>query len=186
MSVIRVRRVIEETIPLIILFSSIELISGGFLSSLIKEMKMLPGLLILIPPLLGMRGSIGSALGARLGSALHMGLVRPGKITKDLKTNIYSALILSAVMSLILGIMSWFFCSLTASACIPLETFVIISFLTGFSAGVILTFIAVLISIYSFNRGLDPDDVVTPSIGTTGDIVTSLCLFIVIKFVLGV
>jgi len=186
MSVIRVRRVLEETIPLIIFFSTLELVSGGFLSRMTTEMELLPGLLIMIPPLLGLRGSIGSALGARLGSALHMGLIRPNKITKDLKTNIYSSLIMSAIMSLVLAIMSWFACSITSTACISLYGFVIISFAAGFMSGVILTFMAVLISIYGFRRGLDPDDVTTPTIGTLGDMVTVIYLFIVVKIMLGV
>ena len=186
MSVIRVRKVLEETIPLIVFFSTLELVSGGFLSRMTTEMELLPGLLIMIPPLLGLRGSIGSALGARLGSALHMGLIRSNRITKDLKINIYSSLIMSALMSIILALMSWFTCSVTSTVCISLHSFVIISFAAGFSSGVILTFLAVVISIYGFRRGLDPDDVTTPAIGAVGDIVTVLCLFIVVKFMLGV
>lgn len=186
MSVIRVRRVLEETIPLIVLFSTIELVSGGFLNQLTTEMKILPGLLIIITPLLGLRGSIGSALAARLGSALHMGLIRSNKITKSLKTNIYASLLISATMSLLLGFMSWFACGLTATACIPLSTFIFISFVAGFSSGVLLTCLAVLVSIIGFRRGLDPDDVTTPAIGAMGDVITVVCLFIVVKFLMGV
>jgi mgtE-like transporter len=186
MSVIRVRRVLEETIPLIVFFSTIELISGGFLSSMTKDLEMLPGLLIMIPPLLGLRGSIGSALGARLGSALHMGLIRPDKITNDLKTNIYASLLMSATMSVVLAFMSWFACSVTSVACIPLYTFLLISVIAGFSSGVILTFIAVFVSIYGFRKGIDPDDVTTPTLGTIGDIVTVICLFVVVRLVIGV
>ena len=186
MSVIRVRRVLEETIPLIVFFSTIELVSGGLLSRMITSMKLLPGLLIMITPLLGLRGSIGSALAARLGSALHMGLIRPNKMTKDLKTNIYSSLIMSALMSLVLALMSWFTCTITSGACISLYTFLVISLFAGFFSGVILTFTAVLISVLGFRKGLDPDNVTTPAIGAIGDIVTVVCLFLVVKFVIGV
>jgi len=186
MSVIRIRRVLEETIPLIVFFSTLELVSGGFLSSMTTEMKLLPGLLIMIPPLLGLRGSIGSALAARLGSALHMGLIRPNRMTKSLKTNIYSSLIMSAMMSVILAIMSWFTCTVTSSVCISLYKFVLISFTAGFISGILLTFLAVAISIYGYKKGLDPDDVTSPTIGAMGDIITIMCLFVVVKVLLGV
>jgi mgtE-like transporter len=186
MSVIRVRRVLGETIPLIVFFATIELVSGGFLSTMTKEMEMLPGLLILLPPLLAMRGSIGSSLGARLSSGLHMGVVRTNRVTRDLKTNIYSSLIMSAIMSSILSVMSWAACVFASGVCIPLEMFVVISVLTGVISGTILTALTVLISIFSFGRGLDPDDVVSPAIGALGDVSTVLCLFIVIKVVIGI
>ena len=151
-----------------------------------KEMEMLPGLLILIPPLLDMRGNIGSSLGARLSSGLHMGVVRTNRITRDLKTNIYSSLIMSILMASMLSVISWATCIFASGICIPLEMFALISVLTGFLSGIILTALAVIISIFSFSRGLDPDDVVSPAIGALGDVSTVICLFIVIKFVVGI
>jgi mgtE-like transporter len=185
MPLFKVRKVMIETIPLIILFGMIEFVTGGFLTGLTKEIEMLPGILILVPPLLGMRGNIGSSLGARLTSGLHMGVIRPGKITNDLKKNLYSSLLMSLIMSTILAVFAWLVCLVTGGLCISLYAFLLISLISGVTSGAILSFVAVLVSFMSYNRGLDPDDVTTPSIGSIGDIVTVICLFITVKFVLG-
>ena len=102
-----IRTTVKQTTPLIIVLSLIQLVAGIPLGDLTKNMSMLPGILILLPPLLAMRGNIGSSLGARLSSGLHLGYIRPDKITRDLKANIYSALIMSFFMSItILWIMA--------------------------------------------------------------------------------
>ena len=131
-----------------------------------------------------MRGGIGSALGARLSSALHLGYVKPDKVTKYLKINIYSSLILSLFMSTILGIFAWISCLLTGLVCVSFALFLTISIIAGFSSGIILTFVAIFVVRISYKRGLDPDDVTAPSIGTLGDMITIVCLLLTVKLVL--
>jgi len=177
-------RIVEETAPLIVFYAIIGLITGSILGGIVNEIELLPGLLILIPPLLDMRGGIGSTLGARLSSALHLGYVKPDKTTKCLKINIYSSLILSLFMSVILGIFAWVSCMLTGLMCVSFTTFLIISVIAGFSSGVVLTFVAIFIVRISYKKGLDPDDVTAPSIGTLGDMITIICLLLAIKLVL--
>ena len=62
------RTAVKQTTPLIIVFSLIQLTAGIPLGELTRNMSMLPGILILLPPFLAMRGNIGSSLGARLSS----------------------------------------------------------------------------------------------------------------------
>ncbi len=181
-----ISRIVKETAPIITVYAVLELLAGGILTGMSNEMKTLPGLVILIPPLLDMRGNIGSAFGARMGSALHLGYIRPLRITKVLKTNIYSSLILSFFMSFLLGIIAWLACFLTGSFCITFTAFILISVIAGFSSGVVITFIAIGVSEISYRKGLDPDDITTPTISSLGDIVTILCLLLTVKFVLGV
>ncbi|NIO22247.1 MAG: divalent cation transporter [Candidatus Aenigmarchaeota archaeon] len=178
-------RIVEETTPLVVGFAVLELIAGGILGAMIIDIELLPGLFILIPALLDMRGSIGSSLGARMNSGLHLGYIKPGKVTKALRANIYSALILSFILSVILSVFATLACSLYGVMCVTFIEFFLISVIAGISSGIVLIFLAIFISNFSYKKGLDPDDITSPTIGTTGDIVTVICLFLAVKLVLG-
>jgi len=178
-------RIVEETTPLVIGFAVLELIAGGILGTMIIDIELLPGLFILIPALLDMRWGIGCTLGARLNSGLHLGYIKPGRVTKLLRTNIYSALILSVILSVALSIFAWLASYLSGIVSITFIHFFLISIIAGVSSGVILIFLAIFISNFSYEKGLDPDDVTSPTIGTVGDIVTVICLFLAVRFVLG-
>jgi mgtE-like transporter len=177
-------RVIEETMPLIILYAVIELLAGGMLGGMLETIEILPGLLIILPGLLDMRGSIGSTFGARLTSGMHLGTIRPYRLTGALKTNIYASVILSFLLPVLLGVLAWVLCVVLGLGAISLTAFIVISLFTGFISGIALTGLAILVSFVSYNKGLDPDDVTTPTIGTLGDIITVLCLFVAVHLVL--
>lgn len=178
-------RIIEESTPLIIGYAVLELLTGGVLGRMTVEIEVLPGLFVLIPALLDMRGNIGSAFGARLNSGLHLGYIKPGKMTKALKTNVYSAITLSVVMSVILAIFASFACWLGGISSISFIDFLLISLIAGVTSGIVLVLLAIFIANFSYDRGLDPDDVTTPTIGTAGDMITVICLFVAVKIVLG-
>ena len=50
-----------------------DLLAGVTLGSIPHTLETLPGLLVLIPAAIGMRGNIFGALGSRLGTAIHTG-----------------------------------------------------------------------------------------------------------------
>ncbi len=178
-------RIIRETAPIIVIFAVIELAAGCLLVWVLEKIELLPGLLILVPGFLDMRGNISSAFGARLTSSMHLGFIRPYKITRGLKTNIYASIILSFFMSIILALMAWMLCIMMNISSISIWAFMFISLGTGVTSGVILIGLATLISFVSYTKGLDPDDVTTPSIGTLGDILTILCLFVIVHLAIG-
>jgi mgtE-like transporter len=178
-------KIVGETTPLIVGFAVLELLAGGILGSMTADIELLPGLFILIPALLDMRGGIGSTLGARLNSGLHMGSIKPGKVTKALKINVYSAIILSLVISATLSVFAFVISTLAGIASISFIEFFLIAVIAGVSSGLALILVAIFISGFSYKKGLDPDDVTTPTIGTAGDIITVICLFLAVKLVLG-
>jgi len=181
---ISIKRVFEETTPFILIFAVIVLLSGGFLGSLTEEFKTIPGLLILLPPLLGLRGNIGASLASRLSSALHLGYIKPNKMTKSLRTNIYASIFLTFLMSLLLGIFSWTTCFFIGAVCISLFAFVTISMIAGVISSMFLILITIFIAQVSFRKGLDPDNVTTQSIGSLGDIITIITFVVTVKLVL--
>ena len=52
-------------------------------------------------------------------------------------------------------------------------------------AGIMLSTLTVSLALVTYSRGLDPDNVLSPSLATVGDILTVLCLLVSIKLVTG-
>jgi len=58
-----------------------------------------------------------------------------------------------------------------------------ISLIAGVLAGLILTALSVLLAILTYGRGLDPDNILMPSLSTVGDIITVICLLFAVRIV---
>jgi len=173
------QKMIRETVTILILCALLDLLTGGTLEGMKEKFSLLPGLLVMIPPLIDLRGNIGSALGSRLGSALHLGLVRPEfTMTEVLKINIFSSLFLSVVASASIGVISWLICLFMNLSGVSLCCLLFVAVFSGVLSGVMITFLTVFISIISFKRGWDPDNVTGPVITTVGDIITMLTILL--------
>src|SRR5215475_16130845 len=53
-----------------------DLVAGITLGSITGTLSALPGLLVLVPAAIGMRGNVFGALGSRLGTQIHAGTFR--------------------------------------------------------------------------------------------------------------
>lgn len=177
-------RILKESFPILLLTTVGGVAAGLLLDSMKDKFALIPGLLILLPAILGNRGNISGALGSRLASALHLGLIEPKlKLNKTLKDNVLAALILNIILSFILGIITYYAYILSGfQGQIPASIIdlTLISFIAGTLAGVILTVASVLLAILSYSKGLDPDNVLAPLLSTFGDIITVLCLLFAI------
>jgi len=156
-----------------------DLLAGATLGFMTNTMELLPGLMILIPPAIGMRGNIFGALGSRLGTAMHIGTFevsfRPRSI---LRQNMESSLILTLIMSLLMGILAKMVAEAFGVQSISMQDFVFISVLGGVLAGLILFVINVVVAMTGFKRNWDVDNISAPLITAAGDIVTLPMLFL--------
>ncbi|MDK2892357.1 MAG: mgtE-like transporter [Methanohalophilus sp.] len=177
--------IVREALPFELVATVGGVFAGLIFSGMTNELQMIPGLIVIAPAVLGMRGNISSTLGSRLGSAIHMGLITEVDMNNpELTNNIIGSLLLSFMLSIFLGIMGHFM-----TLAIGLESagpFVLIAIavIAGVSSGLILSVVAVLFALGMFRFGFDPDNVVTPAIATIGDIVSMIMLFIAAKVVI--
>jgi len=152
------------------------LLAGIGLSLMTGMLQALPGLMILIPPAIAMRGNIYSALVSRLGTSMHLGLfsttLKRGGV---LYQNAYTSLVLTLVLSVILG----FLAKIAAHAFgmpnieyLSLHGFILISVISGLISGIILLGIALLVSIIGYHRNWDLDNMSSPIITSAGDMMT--------------
>lgn len=182
-----VKSILRQSIPIFILCSLGGVVAGLLLETLKADLASIPGILILLPAVLGMRGNISGALGSRIASALHLGLIQPElKWNRTLSDNMMASLVLNTLMAMFSGIVAFYSYQLTGYADrVPasLIDLTLISFLAGTMAGVLLSGLTVSLALLTYSKGMDPDNVLAPSLATVGDILTVLCLLVAVRIV---
>lgn len=167
------RSTIKESIIALLISAIGGLFAGVILGNMTYFLETFPGLMVLIPGAIGMRGNIFGALGSRLGSNLHIGTLSPEfKRSKILSENILSSLILTFVLSVFLAFLAKGICILFNFESMSLVDFTLISIFSGIISSIIMLPLTMLISLKSFENGWDPDNVTTPIIAAFGDLFT--------------
>ena len=132
-----------------------------------------PGLLVVIPGAIGMRGNIFGSFASRLSSSLHIGLISPEfEFSEDLNNNIFASFVLTLVLSIFLGIVAKIFCILLNSPSMSVIDFVLICTIAGIISNLIMLPITMFVSFKSFEHGWDPDNITSPIIAAFGDLFT--------------
>ena len=177
---------LKESFFAIFLSILTDVLAGLFLGKLEETLLLLPGLIILIPGAMGMRGHVFGSLGSRLGSALHIGSIDNFTFkNKIIKNNFYASLTLTIFTSVFLGFVAYaLLIAFGFKAASPLSL-MLISFLGGIASGIILIFITFGIAILSHRKGWDPDNVTSPLITALGDFFTIPTLALSAFFILG-
>lgn len=152
--------------------------TGLALGFMTGRLEALPGLFILIPAAIGMRGAIFGALGSRLGTSIHAGLFR---LTRErdgvLYQNLYASVLLTFTTSGFLAIVARVVSAATGLASISIWDFVVISVLGGVASSAIILVLTILLARESYRRGWDIDSVAAPVITFMGDLLTLPALF---------
>ncbi|MFN4133260.1 MAG: magnesium transporter [Candidatus Hadarchaeales archaeon] len=182
-----VRRIVLESYPVLICSALISFGAGILLDTQTPGLRALPLILAMIPPINGINGNVCSILGARLGSALHMGLVEAKlKRQKALKDNLTATMWMGAGTFAFAGII-FFLMAITTDMSLLQSIILICAFFIASITAVSVTMLCtVLLAFISFNKGLDPDNVVIPILTSIGDIVGVACLIMATKIVFGV
>lgn len=187
MTIYSVKKIVFESYPILLFSALISFTAGVFLDAQLHTIKILPVILVMIPPINGINGNVCSILGARLGSALHMGMIEARlKRQKALSGNLTATIALGAATFAVAG-MIFFYISVAyglglITSLILFGTF----FVASIVAVAVTMFCTVLLAFISFKKGLDPDNVVIPTLTSIGDVVGVICLITATKIVMGV
>jgi len=171
------KTMVKQSLPLFILCGLGAVFAGSTFAGMASIFQEIPGLIVVIPAIIALRGNISTALGSRLGSAYHLGSIDAGNMwNEELRQNIIGSLVLSFLLSLIIGVLAYVTSLLLNVQPDPVKLITIV-LLAGVISGVILTLLTVIIVYLVFRRGYDPDNITGPALATFGDIVTMFCIF---------
>ncbi|MEO8477617.1 MAG: magnesium transporter [Actinomycetota bacterium] len=173
------KRTLRQGLVALTLSTAASFVAGLILASITHTLSALPGLLVLIPAAVGMRGTIFGAIGARLGTASAAGTFETNlKRGGVLAQNVEVAFVTTFTSSLWLAALAKLATSAFGESSISFWDLVTISVVGGFLGSVLILLVTLLLSVVSYRRGYDLDSVATPMVTALGDMGTLPLLFL--------
>lgn len=178
---VNARRLVYETLSVLLLCGLIEILAGTTLGEMESFLESLPGLIIMVPPMLDLRGDINGSFAARLGSGIHLGTI-DFKHSDEILENLKAVLLMSVVAPAIIATVTFCVCYLLALPSVEFLKLLFIAVCTGLTSGIVLSILSILVTYGASRAGLDPDNITIPILSTLGDfvVILSLLLFTVV------
>jgi mgtE-like transporter len=178
------KKIVIYSLPLLIICIFIEIFAGQILQGGQDKLIAIPIYLVSIPVINSVGGNIGTILGAKIASGLHVGYINVDIKDKKLFENLITSIIMGILTYIILAIIIYYivlFIGLTMS--ISLIEFVLVLLTVGIILICIISIASIFTALLSFKKGLDPDDFVAPIVTTIGDSIGIMLLFLIIGVV---
>lgn len=156
------------------------LVAGLTLAAGTDTLEELPGLLLLVPAAIAVKGNIFGALGSRLGTSIHAGTFRfTPRLDSVVGVNASVAVALSLVISVVLAVMAKGVAfAFDISPTMSVADFIVVSTIGGMLASLVVLVITLGLAAGSVRFGWDLDNVVAPLVTATADVVSLPALVI--------
>ena len=174
----KIREAYLVTLPSLFTSQIFGLFGGTFLGKYFDLIrKQFPGLLVVLPGIMGLRGNVFGSMASRFSTLLYLGDLRPslrdGRVLKEI--------VLRMIISLIPVVLLWAIGVVTGIKKNAFDVLLIVvtsTILVSFILGYFTSFV----TIFAFRRGTDPDSIAAPLVASMGDFLTvpSLVLFILL------
>ena len=167
--------------------SSTSLVAGAFLGSIIGTLEDYPGLLVLVPAAIGMRGNIFGSFGNRVSTTIHAGtFTLSTRRDTVLGQNVLAAGILTVGIALIAAVVAKAIAvGLGLEGSIGLLDLATISIIGGVLGSVVVLAATLGLTAGAVRYGWDLDNVTAPLVSTLGDVLTLPALWVA-TFLVGI
>ncbi len=167
------RLAIRRGMSALLLAAFTGMVAGGFLAGAEDTLEALPGLLLLVPAAIDMRGNIYGALASRLSTAIHTGQYeREIRLSGFLGRQIVATSYLTVGTSVVIAGMAWLFAGALGLTTIPVWHLIVIATVGGVLSSVFLLLLTIALSRLAQARDWNMDDVGAPTITVAGDVLT--------------
>ena len=170
----RDQRAYRDSFVALVLSAITSLVAGVTLATTTDTLEELPGLLLLVPAALAVKGNVFGALGSRLGTSIHAGTFRLSpRLDSAVGQNIVAAMLLSLVISVVIAVLAKGVAIVFAvSPTMSLADFIVVSTVGGMLASVFMLAITLLLANGSGRYGWDLDNVVSPLVTAASDLMS--------------
>jgi mgtE-like transporter len=180
------RRAMFEMLAVILLTPLLDILAGTVIEARLSHFVALPGLLIVIPPLISVAGDLGGILSSRLSSKLHLGVISPRRLPEaPALLDAGLVVIFGLVVFTAIGAAGFGLSSLSGKASPGFGIMVSATLLGGLIASVFGIVFAYYIAVATTRFGLNPDNHAIPIITSAMDL-TGVTSFLIVLSVLGV
>jgi mgtE-like transporter len=167
--------------------STTSLVAGAFLGAITGTLAEYPGLLVLVPAAIGLRGNIFGAFGNRISTSIHAGTLR-WSLRREavLGQNVLASMLLTMGISLALAVVAKVVAvGMGLSGSIDLLSMATVSIVGGVIGSVVVLAASLGLTAGAVRFGWDLDNVTAPLVSTLGDVLTLPALYLA-TFLLGI
>jgi mgtE-like transporter len=171
---------VRQSLVALVLNSSTSLVAGAVLGSVTATLERLPGLLVMVPAAIGLRGNIFGSFGSRISTTIHSGTFRlSGRRETVLGQNMWAVAILTlSISALLAAIAKAIGVGLGLPHTISVLDLAIISIVGGILGSIVVMAATLGLTSGAVRYGWDLDNVVAPLVSTLGDVLTLPALLI--------
>ena len=162
------KKIFRQSAPILTGTAFVGILGGQILNSINTILVEIPTLLFLLPVINAVGGNLGTVLGARISSGFHSGYIEPTLGDIEMRENMMFSLILGGLTYLLLALGVAGSSLVLPLGIIAFNLFIIIIG-TGFLLTIFMIILTIIVSIFSVKKRLDPDNVLTPVVTTSGD-----------------
>ena len=174
----------REALPILLIALGGGLFAGLVLEGILESVERFPGLLVMVPVFLATRGNVYGALGGRISSGLHQGLIPPRFERNERLINAVLASFINGIgISIVIGVITWIALLVIGWEAAALYELVGIMLIAGVLTSVVLIAGLLALIFTGYKYGYDPDNLVGPIVTTLGDIFGMLFLLFAIGIV---
>jgi mgtE-like transporter len=171
---------VRQSLVALGLNSSTSLVAGAFLGAITDTFGRYPGLLVLVPAAIGLRGNVFGSFGNRLSTSIHAGTFR-WSLRREavLGQNVMASLLLTMGLSLVLAVVAKAIAlGLGLEGSIDLLSMSTVSILGGILGSIVVLGAAMALTAGAVRFGWDLDNVTAPLVSTLGDVLTLPALYL--------
>ena len=177
-------KIYREALPVLVVALGGGLFSGLVLEQILESVERFPGLLVMVPVFLATRGNVYGALGGRISSGLHQGLIEPRFERDERLVNAVVASFVNGIgISIVIGVITWLALLVLGWEAAALYELVAIMLVAGTLTSVALICGLLGLIFTGYEHGYDPDNLVGPIVTTFGDIFGMLFMLFAIGLV---
>ncbi|MFO7791904.1 MAG: magnesium transporter [Candidatus Saliniplasma sp.] len=177
------KRIFKESVGVLVLMAFIGILGGQVLHSMEEVLLQFPIFLFLVPLMNGLGGNLGCILASRVSSGFHSGYIEANIFDKELNENMLVTLMMGTILftSLALTVAA-------TSPALPLGQTALNLIIIILGSGMIITvgtmIITISISLISYKKRLDPDNIVIPILTTLADLLSIISIFFMVWLVI--
>jgi mgtE-like transporter len=177
----------RQSLVALVLNSSTSLLAGAFLGAITATLAEFPGLLVLVPAAIGLRGNIFGSFGNRLSTAIHTGTFRWSlRGEAVLGQNVLAAMLLTMGISLALAVVAKAVAvGMGLEGSIGVLDMATVSIVGGLLGSIVVLAASLGLTGGAVRFGWDLDNVTAPLVSTLGDVLTLPALYLA-TFLLGI
>ncbi|ACJ16487.1 hypothetical protein TON_0999 [Thermococcus onnurineus NA1] len=164
----KVRQAYRVSLPSLVVSLIIGFFGGTFLGKYLEKISRdYPGLLVILPGMMGLRGNVFGSMASRFSTMLYLGDLEPSLREKKVLKNIVIAMLLSLIPVTILwaiGVIQGIRYHALQILLIVVSSTILVSLILGYFTA--------FVTIFAFRKEVDPDSMAAPLVASMGDLLT--------------